>query len=152
MSTFSKRYIVGLHDDTTVNTTTYFNGDPYHSPGIALAYTMDAILKAYKSDTSYGITTENYPFKRDLDGNSNRAAGTAGSGFSIAFVILFGVAFLTTSFILFLIKERMSGAKHLQKVGPFTKSQQYEFYFYLYTNIVHCFKIVVVLITKVNLC
>lgn len=117
MSTFSKSYIVGLHDDAAANTTTYFNGDPFHSPGIALAYTMDAILKAYTSNTSYGITTENYPFKRDLEGNSNRAAGLAGNGFSIAFVILFGVAFLTTSFILFLIKERMSGAKHLQKVS-----------------------------------
>lgn len=124
MSTFSKSYIVGLHDDDLANTTTYFNGDPFHSPAIALAYTMDAILKAYTLD-SYGITTENYPFKRDLEGNSNRAAGLAGNGFSIAFVILFGVAFLTTSFILFLIKERMSGAKHLQKVGPCPKSQQY---------------------------
>lgn len=118
MTTFSKKYIVGLHDDGATNTTSFFNGDPFHSPAIALAYTLDAILKAYKSDTSYGIQTTNFPFKRDLEGNSNRAAANTSSGFSIAFVILFGVAFLTTSFILFLIKERMSGAKHLQKASP----------------------------------
>ncbi|XP_048742099.2 phospholipid-transporting ATPase ABCA3-like [Ostrea edulis] len=117
MSAYSKKYIVGLDDNGATATTTYFNGDPFHSPAIALGYTLDAILKAYKSSTQYSIQTVNYPFKRSLDANSNRVAGNAGSGFSIAFVILFGVAFLSTSFILFLIKERMSGSKHLQKVS-----------------------------------
>ncbi|XP_062578105.1 phospholipid-transporting ATPase ABCA3-like, partial [Saccostrea cucullata] len=115
MSVYSKRYIVGL-DDSNPNTTTYFNGDPFHSPAIALAFTLDASLKQYGS-SAMGIQTNNHPFKRSLEDNSQRAAGTAGSGFSIAFVILFGVSFLTTSFILFLIKERVSGAKHLQKVS-----------------------------------
>jgi ATP-binding cassette subfamily A (ABC1) protein 3 len=119
MSSYSKKYIVGLADEGATSTTTYFNGDPFHSPAIALAFTLDAILKAYTS-TSNGIQTVNHPFKRSLDANSNRVAGNAGSGFSIAFVILFGVAFLSTSFILFLIKERISGSKHLQKVSYFS--------------------------------
>ena len=43
-------------------------------------------------------------------------------GFSIGFSMLFGMAFLTSSFCYFLIRERQTGAKHLQVVsgvGPF---------------------------------
>ena len=43
-------------------------------------------------------------------------------GFSIGFSMLFGMAFLTSSFCHFLIRERQTGAKHLQVVsgvGPF---------------------------------
>jgi hypothetical protein len=35
-------------------------------------------------------------------------------GFSIGFSMLFGMAFLTASFSYFLIRERQTGAKHLQ--------------------------------------
>ena len=45
-----------------------------------------------------------------------------GVGFNISFNILFGMAFLASSFVIFLVQERASKAKHIQfvsGVGPF---------------------------------
>lgn len=60
--------------------------------------------------------------KDDLAAAQDDMLTTLMLGFSIGFSMLFGMAFLTSSFSYFLIKERQSGAKHLQVVsgvGPF---------------------------------
>ncbi|KAJ8311158.1 hypothetical protein KUTeg_011297 [Tegillarca granosa] len=121
VSTFNKRYIIGLDMETLANqrlrVTSLFNGQPFHSPAISLAYTMDAIMKSV-TDMSHSITTINYPLPRRIGDDTNAiTAGTIGTAFIVAFCILFGMAFLTTSFIIFLIKEKASGAKHMQVVS-----------------------------------
>nr|CAH59462.2 ATP-binding cassette transporter sub-family A [Pecten maximus] len=121
-ATFNKRYIVGADftyfvSNSTLKVTSFFNGEPFHSPAITVAYTMNAILQFF-TDGQHSITTNNAPFEETLDANSRAVAGaTLGTGFTVAFTILFGMAFLSTSFIIFLIKERANGAKHLQKVS-----------------------------------
>ncbi|XP_060066248.1 phospholipid-transporting ATPase ABCA3-like [Ylistrum balloti] len=121
-ATFNKRYIVGADfnyniSNAKLEVTSFFNGEPYHSPAIAVAYTMNAVLQFF-TDDQHSIKTSNSPFEETLEANSRAVAGsTLGTGFTVAFVILFGMAFLSTSFIIFLIKERASGAKHLQKVS-----------------------------------
>ncbi|OWF51665.1 ATP-binding cassette sub-family A member 3-like [Mizuhopecten yessoensis] len=121
-ATFNKRYIIGADfnynaSETTLKVTSFFNGETFHGPAITVAYTMNAILQFF-TDSQHSITTHNSPFKETLEANSRSVAGaTLGTGFTIAFTILFGMAFLSTSFIIFLIKERANGAKHLQKVS-----------------------------------
>lgn len=121
-STFNKRYIVGADftyniPNSTLEVTSYFNGEPYHGTAITLAYTMNSFLQFF-TDDQHSINTNNAPFEETLDANSRAVAGaTLGTGFTVAFTILFGMAFLSTSFIIFLIKERANGAKHLQKVS-----------------------------------
>ena len=118
ISTFSANYIIGADFNSTTVLIAFFNGEPFHSPAISLNFLNNAILQNLKSSTSYTITTTNYPFDRSLSDNTGSVAASAlGTGFSIAFLVLFGMAFLSTSFIIFLIKERMNGAKHLQKVS-----------------------------------
>jgi ATP-binding cassette subfamily A (ABC1) protein 3 len=117
---YKRKYIVGSMFDieaSSGNITSYFNGDPLHSRPISLSLTMDALLKHF-TDDSHSIQTTNYPFPRPLD-ETSRGLGyaTRGTGFTIAFCMLFGLAFLSTSFIIFLIKEKITGAKHLQKVS-----------------------------------
>lgn len=119
---FKRNYIVGSVFNiesaaSSGNITSYFNGDPLHSRPISLALTMDALLKHYTSE-NHSIQTTNYPFPRPLN-DTSRGLGyaTRGTGFTIAFCMLFGLAFLSTSFIIFLIKEKITGAKHLQKVS-----------------------------------
>lgn len=121
VSTFNKRYIIGLDMETFANqrirVTSFFNGQPFHSPAISLAYTMDAIMKSV-TDMTHSITTINHPLPRRIGDDTNGiTAGTIGTAFIVAFCILFGMAFLTTSFIIFLIKEKASGAKHMQVVS-----------------------------------
>lgn len=121
VSTFNKRYIIGLDMETFANqrirVTSFFNGQPFHSPAISLAYTMDVIMKSV-TDMTHSITTINHPLPRRIGDDTNGiTAGTIGTAFIVAFCILFGMAFLTTSFIIFLIKEKASGAKHMQVVS-----------------------------------
>ena len=114
---FYSKYIVAgdFEDDTTkVVSTGHFNGQPLHSMPTALQFAMTGILKNLKDDT-YDISAANYPLPKKIEDNVNRVFySTNGTGFTIAIAILFGMAFMATSFIIFLIKEKAVGAKHLQ--------------------------------------
>ncbi|XP_060570838.1 phospholipid-transporting ATPase ABCA3-like isoform X2 [Ruditapes philippinarum] len=124
-STFNRRYIVaGDFEDSTPDTATaHYNGQPYHSIAIALHYTMNGLLKQITGDSTKNIKVINHPLPKKINDNSRRLFfSTNGTGFTIAISVLFGMAFMATSFIIFLIKERSVGAKHLQVVsgvGPF---------------------------------
>lgn len=117
IATFNSKYPIGAYLNGDV-WTAYFNGQPFHTPGISLAYLMDAIFKYSKNSNDYSITTINYPFKLSIDEDDRANFFTyTGTAFSLSFQIVFGMAFLTATFIIFLIKERSSGSKHLQKVS-----------------------------------
>ena len=121
-----RRYIVaGDFYETAgsdVLSTAHFNGQPYHSTGISLQLTMSGLLKHF-TNSSYSISAVNHPLPKKLGDNARRLFfNTNGTGFTIAISILFGMAFMSTSFIIFLIREKAVGAKHLQVVsgvGPF---------------------------------
>ena len=78
ISTFKKQYIVAGDfetNNTLVNVTSYFNGQPFHSVAISLAYMMDSFLKYFTDDT-YSITTTNFPLPRPID-ETSRGIGYA---------------------------------------------------------------------------
>lgn len=115
-----RRYIVGgdfNNSGSTDTVTAHFNGQPYHSIAIALQYAMNGILK-YENSATNDITVTNHPLPKKIDDNLRRLFfATNGTGFTIAISVLFGMAFMATSFIIFLIRERAVGAKHLQVVS-----------------------------------
>ncbi|XP_052061510.1 phospholipid-transporting ATPase ABCA3-like [Mytilus californianus] len=118
ISTFNTKYMIGAYLATSNSWIAYFNGEPFHTPAISLAYLMDAIFKYAMNSDLYSIKTTNSPFKLTVDENERANFFTyIGTAFSLAFQIMFGMAFLTATFIIFLIKERSSGAKHIQKVS-----------------------------------
>ena len=127
-SRFNSKYIVACDFEypnvssvlpTTV--TAHFNDQPLHGIAISLHYMMNGILRYFTNDT-YNVHTINHPFPKKL--KDNRFAiffATQSIAFTVALSILFGMAFMVTSFIIFLIKEKSVGAKHLQvvsSVGP----------------------------------
>ena len=123
-STFNSKYIVAgnfEYPNTTgpapITVTANFNDQPLHGIAISVHYLMNGMLRYFTKD-SYTLHTYNHPLPRKLKDNSDAIfySGT-GTGFSIAISILFGMAFMVTSFIIFLIKERSVGAKHLQVVS-----------------------------------
>ncbi|XP_012941784.1 ATP-binding cassette sub-family A member 3 [Aplysia californica] len=130
-STFNKKVIVGmelispnLQADSNVSAIAFYNGQPYHAQPIAVNYLMNTFLQYFLNDSSYSLQTEINPMPKD----ENDAAEFSlllnlSAGFSVGFFISFGMAFLTTMFIFFLIKERQVGSKHMQivsGVGPIT--------------------------------
>lgn len=117
LAEFNKRNLVALEFDPSgadVAPKAWFNGQAYHSPAEALALLSSVIVAAY--DPSVSINTTNAPLPRNkLEQAQDRQDDQM--GFYIAFNILFGMAFLASSFTLFLVTERSNKAKHIQFVS-----------------------------------
>ncbi|XP_014676332.1 PREDICTED: LOW QUALITY PROTEIN: ATP-binding cassette sub-family A member 3-like [Priapulus caudatus] len=97
-------------------TTAYFNNQPYHASAISLGVADNALLRLFVND-SYSVTTVNHPLPRSAEAQINDVLTKNVEGFSISFNMMFGMAFLTSSFVLFLVKERESKAKHIQFIS-----------------------------------
>lgn len=118
-STFNAKVIVAgdFESASPSPVTSHFNDQPYHGIAISLHYLMNGMLRYFTND-AYNINAYNHPFPKKLNDNSRAVFfSTSGTGFTIAISVLFGMAFMSTSFIIFLIKERSVGAKHLQVVS-----------------------------------
>ncbi|CAH1794818.1 unnamed protein product [Owenia fusiformis] len=129
IATYNDEYLIAaqfhtehtMKDNKTINKDiirTEFNDQGYHTPAIALQYVSNAMLK-YFTNSNYTIEATNAPLPRTLKErlgeNSNMKVAT--TGFTVSFNVLFGFAFLASSFVLFLIKERQTKAKHIQFVS-----------------------------------
>ncbi|KAK6165163.1 hypothetical protein SNE40_023607 [Patella caerulea] len=118
---YNLRYIIAADVENQISTggniTSYFNNQAYHSPAISLASTMNALLRWASNSTKYSLTTVNYPLpKTDINLVKDQSTQIT-TGFQLSFNILFGMSFLSSSFILFLINERTVKAKHIQFVS-----------------------------------
>lgn len=93
----------------------HFNNQPYHTPPLTLNLATNSLFKYLSNSSSAQINLINHPMPRTPDEEINDATklGVVG-GFQIASTISFGFSFLISSFALFLIKERVSNAKHMQ--------------------------------------
>ncbi|ESO85211.1 hypothetical protein LOTGIDRAFT_221435 [Lottia gigantea] len=118
---YNRRVLIGgefSSDGSTNKATIHYNGQPYHSVAISTEFMMNALARYFTNDDTVNIQTDNYPLPIDAEDNSVASSfSNILFGFLIAFCLLFGMAFLSSSFVVFLIKERQVGAKHLQKVS-----------------------------------
>lgn len=115
--TFRSRYVNGFGVDGS-DIISYFNGETIHSAGISMANTMNFLLKFYCGD-SKNIQTINEPLPKpeNLRYSSRSTGLVMFKGLSLAQCLLFGLSCLVASFSVFHIREKSSGAKHLQKVS-----------------------------------
>lgn len=114
---FNLKYLVGadmIEGGPTLNLTAYFNNQAYHTPGITLAVLYNALLHFVTNDSSQYLQVTNHPLPRTVNDIISDETTRETTGFTVAFNIVFGMAFLASSFTLFLIKERATKAKHLQ--------------------------------------
>ncbi|KAL4712277.1 hypothetical protein ACJJTC_004039 [Scirpophaga incertulas] len=95
--------------------TGWFSNYGYHDSAIALATVNDALMRAQSPGTTLKFV--NHPLPYSIE-NLVRVMATGSSmGFQFAFNIGFCMAFVTSFLVLFVIKERISGAKLLQRVS-----------------------------------
>ncbi|CAH2980304.1 unnamed protein product [Chilo suppressalis] len=95
--------------------TGWFSNYGYHDAAISLAHVNDAIMRAVSPGST--LTIINHPLPYAIE-NLVRVMATGSSmGFQFAFNIGFCMAFVTSFLVLFVIKERISGAKLLQRVS-----------------------------------
>lgn len=116
---FNRHYLVAATFEQQrhkVNVTAFFNDQAYHAVAVSLNAVDNAILKNVTGNTSMHITAINHPLPRSLKDKSNDL-NSNGVGLNVAFNLLFGMAFLASSFIIFIVQERSNGAKHVQFVS-----------------------------------
>ncbi len=96
--------------------TAFFNGQAYHSAPISLGAITNTILR-FLLGINHSIVSVNHPIPRDVEDEINDKLRELYMGFTLSFNILFGMAFLASSFVVFLIRERAIKAKHCQIVS-----------------------------------
>eukprot|EP00057_Strongylocentrotus_purpuratus_P033371 XP_791165.4 PREDICTED: ATP-binding cassette sub-family A member 3 [Strongylocentrotus purpuratus] len=102
---------------TRVEGVALFQEQPYHAPPIALNALDNALLRYYLNG-SYQITTINHPLPRTIEEQASDQLNLGvQTGFAISFNMLFGMSFLASSFVVFLIKESTVKSKHVQFIS-----------------------------------
>lgn len=120
VSVYNRKYIMGTTFDADnslfMKLTGFFNGQLFHSVAISLTHILNTLLK-FHTDPLSSIELINHPLPEMYDNNVKKTlTDNSFLGFIIAFCILFGMAFLSSSFVMFIIKERSSQSKHIQIV------------------------------------
>ncbi|XP_019627958.1 PREDICTED: ATP-binding cassette sub-family A member 3-like [Branchiostoma belcheri] len=99
-----------------IKATALFNNMPYHTPGQTLVTLDNAILK-YLLGENFSVKTINHPMPRTVQDTATDQLSTGITAFAIAFNMVFGMSSLAASFVLFIVRERATKAKHIQFVS-----------------------------------
>ncbi|XP_070598469.1 phospholipid-transporting ATPase ABCA1 isoform X2 [Erythrolamprus reginae] len=111
-----RTFMKGL--DTSKNIKVWFNNKGWHAVGAFINVINNAILRANIQDgenpSSYGITVFNHPLNLTKQQLSEVALMTTSVDVLVSICVIFAMSFVPASFVVFLIQERVSKAKHLQ--------------------------------------
>ncbi|XP_072607402.1 ATP-binding cassette sub-family A member 17-like [Vulpes vulpes] len=113
---FHNRYIVAASFEDSGNHTTVtalFNNQAYHSPAVALAL-VDNVLFKLLSGARASITAVNHPQPQSAVEALEDILYQGPKGHYLVIHLLFGIAFLSSSFSILTVKERATRAKHIQ--------------------------------------
>ncbi|XP_028314701.1 phospholipid-transporting ATPase ABCA1b isoform X2 [Gouania willdenowi] len=112
-------FINGL--DTKNNVKVWFNNKGWHSMGSFINVMSNAILRAqlppHKDPSSYGISAFNHPLNLTKEQLSQVALVTTSVDVLVSICVIFAMSFVPASFVVFLIQERVSKAKHMQFIS-----------------------------------
>ncbi|XP_029466633.1 ATP-binding cassette sub-family A member 1-like [Rhinatrema bivittatum] len=106
---------------TKHNVKVWFYNKGWHAIVSFINVANNAILRgnlpASKNAEDYGITTYNHPLNLTKEQMSDIALLTSSTDVVVSICVIFAMSFIPASFVLFLIQERVSKAKHLQFVS-----------------------------------
>ncbi|XP_063687941.1 phospholipid-transporting ATPase ABCA3-like isoform X2 [Bolinopsis microptera] len=116
---FNKDYVMGFSVMESLRaspdlTVLWFNNRPYHTIPVLLNLYTNAYLNSVGSDVTVTVTDKPLPpstYEKVNNVNDQIFA------FMVAFNVMFGFAFLASSFVIFIVKERISGTRHLQMLS-----------------------------------
>ncbi|XP_036595067.1 phospholipid-transporting ATPase ABCA1 [Trichosurus vulpecula] len=112
-------FMTGL--DTKTNVKVWFNNKGWHAIGSFLNVINNAVLRANlpegENPRSYGITAFNHPLNLTKQQLSEVALMTTSVDVLVSICVIFAMSFVPASFVVFLIQERVSKAKHLQFIS-----------------------------------
>nr|XP_023696048.1 retinal-specific ATP-binding cassette transporter isoform X3 [Paramormyrops kingsleyae] len=107
--------------ESEYNVKVWFNNKGWHSMGSFLNVANNAILRANlplsANPADYGITAINHPLNLTKEQLSEVTVLTTSVDAVVAICVIFAMSFIPASFVLYLIQERVTKAKHLQFVS-----------------------------------
>ncbi|KAM4642187.1 retinal-specific phospholipid-transporting ATPase ABCA4 [Discoglossus pictus] len=117
-----KHFIKDLEAEDNVKV--WFNNKGWHAMVTFINVANNAILRANlgedKDPEEFGITAMNHPLNLTKDQLSEVTVLTTSVDVVVAICVIFAMSFIPASFVLYLIQERVSNAKHLQFVSGVT--------------------------------
>ncbi|XP_066480655.1 retinal-specific phospholipid-transporting ATPase ABCA4 [Tiliqua scincoides] len=112
--------------ETEDNIKVWFNNKGWHAMVSFLNIANNAILRANlhktKDPEEYGITAINHPLNLTKEQLSEITVLTTSVDAVVSICVIFAMSFIPASFVLYLIQERVTKAKHLQFVSGVTPS------------------------------
>ncbi|XP_062888600.1 phospholipid-transporting ATPase ABCA1-like isoform X1 [Mobula hypostoma] len=113
------KFIKGL--STKNNTKVWFNNKGWHAMVSFVNVMNNAVLRANlppgKDPRLFGITAFNHPLNLTKEQLSEVALMATSVDVLVSICVIFAMSFVPASFVLFLVEERVSKAKHLQFVS-----------------------------------
>ncbi|KAM9375575.1 LOW QUALITY PROTEIN: phospholipid-transporting ATPase ABCA1-like [Pholidichthys leucotaenia] len=113
------QFINGL--DTKNNVKIWFNNKGWHSIGAFINVMSNGILRANldpgKDPRKYGISSFNHPLNLTKEQLSQVALVTTSVDVLVSICVIFAMSFVPASFVVFLIQERVSKAKHMHFIS-----------------------------------
>ncbi|XP_019386627.1 PREDICTED: retinal-specific ATP-binding cassette transporter [Crocodylus porosus] len=110
--------------ETEENVKVWFNNKGWHAMVIFLNIANNGVLRANlqkgQSPEEYGITVINHPLNLTKEQLSEVTILTTSVDAAVAICVIFAMSFIPASFVLYLIQERVTKAKHLQFVSGVT--------------------------------
>uniref|UniRef100_A0A4W3HEK2 ATP binding cassette subfamily A member 3 n=1 Tax=Callorhinchus milii TaxID=7868 RepID=A0A4W3HEK2_CALMI len=116
---FNEQYVVAAAFQNTRNRTlvhALFNNKGFHTAGTSLMLVDNAILRLLVGPGA-SINVVNFPQSRNITERTVDQLTESRTGFIIAFNMMYGMAFLASTFALLLVTERTIKAKHVQFVS-----------------------------------
>lgn len=107
--------------DAKDNVKVWFNNKGWHAITSFLNVMNNAILRSKlpegKNPAKYGITAFNHPLNLTKEQLSEVALMTTSVDVLVSICVIFAMSFVPASFVVFLIQERVSKAKHMQCIS-----------------------------------
>ncbi|TSK13580.1 Retinal-specific ATP-binding cassette transporter [Bagarius yarrelli] len=109
------------HMESEYNVKVWYNNKGWHAMVAFLNVANNAILRAnlpfHADPAEFGITTINHPLNLTKEQLSDVTVLTTSVDAVVAICVIFAMSFVPASFVLYLIQERVTKAKHLQFVS-----------------------------------
>lgn len=145
----NSRYLAGMSVNSTHSTDiiAWFNNQPFHTTALSINLIHNAMIKATLGP-EYNIKVTNSPLPFRVESQMSMLMAGSNMGFQLATNISFAMAFVSSFYLMFYIRERVSKAKLLQFVSGLNVSTFWltSFIFDFATYILTAFILVITLI------